>query len=47
MAEMSREAKQARNEYNKEWRQKNPEAARKYQAAYWEKVAQQKRQKGE
>lgn len=38
--ELSEEAKQKRAEYQRNWRRKNPDRLRKYQASYWEKQAQ-------
>lgn len=35
--ELSEEAKQARRDYQKEWRRKNPDKVRAAQDRYWEK----------
>lgn len=36
---MTKEAKEARRAYKREWAQKNPEKIRAQQARYWEKKA--------
>jgi len=41
MAEMTREARAARARYMREWRRKNPEKQREYDARKWERKAQQ------
>lgn len=38
---MNDEAQQVRREYQKHWRQQNPEKVREYQKRYWERKAQQ------
>ncbi len=38
---ISDKAKEARNEYQRQWRQKNRDKLKKYNAAYWEKKAKQ------
>ena len=45
--EMTPEAKQARAEYQKEWRRKNADKCRKYKAVYWERRAAKMRTKTE
>lgn len=37
--QLSEEAKQKRAEYQRNWRRKNPDRLRKYQANYWERKA--------
>lgn len=36
---LSEAARQARNKYSKEWRQKNPEKVKKHNIDYWERQA--------
>ena len=43
---MTDEARQMRNEYYRQWRQKNKGKTKKYQAQYWERQAELRRQKG-
>ena len=33
-------ARQARNEYARRWRERNPERSKEYQLRYWQRVAQ-------
>ena len=40
-ATMTKEAKAARAKYMREWRKKNPEKQREYNARKWERKAQQ------
>ena len=40
-ANMTEEQKQARREYEKKWRDANPEKVRAIQARYWEKKAKE------
>ncbi len=39
---MTEQAKQARREYHKKWRDKNPEKIKEYKQRYWERKAAQK-----
>ena len=41
MATMTKEARAARAKYMREWRKKNPEKQREYNARAWERKAQQ------
>lgn len=41
MAELSEAAKQARNDYQREYRRKHPEKLKQYMNRYWEKKAEQ------
>ena len=41
MSELSEAAKQARNDYQREYRRKHPEKLKQYMARYWEKKAEQ------
>lgn len=41
MSELSEAAKQARNDYQSEYRRKHPEKLKQYMARYWEKKAEQ------
>ena len=41
MAEMTKEARAARAKYMREWRKKNPEKQREYDAKKWERKGQQ------
>ena len=43
MPTMTAEAKKARAAYMREWRRKNPEKQREYEAKKWERVAEQRR----
>lgn len=36
---LSKEARQARNEYMREWRRKNKDKVKKHQEDYWERQA--------
>ena len=36
---MNEQARQARNEYMRQWRKKNPDKVRAIKARYWEKKA--------
>lgn len=47
MAEMTKEARAARAKYMREWRKKNPEKQREYDAKKWERKGQQIRQERE
>lgn len=38
---MTEEARKARNEYFKKWRQKNPDLVKQSQARYWQRKAEQ------
>ena len=40
--DLSKEARQARNEYIREWRRKNKDKVKKYQKDYWERQASNK-----
>lgn len=40
--EMTKSARDAQREYLKQWRKKNPQKVRAYNAAYWERKAKQK-----
>lgn len=40
-AELTKEAKAARAKYMREWRKKNPDKQREYNARKWERKAQQ------
>ena len=42
--ELTREAKEARNRYHREWRQRNKDRARAIQRRYWERVAEKQKQ---
>ena len=46
MAEMTKEARAARAKYMREWRKKNPDKEREYNARKWEKKGQQIREEG-
>jgi hypothetical protein len=43
-AQMSEEAKAAKNEYQREWRRKNPERLKHHLLTYWERKAQKQQQ---
>lgn len=47
MANMTKEARAARARYMREWRRKNPEKQREYDARKWERKGQQIKQKRE
>jgi hypothetical protein len=40
--DLSKEARQARNEYMREWRRKNKDKVKKHQEDYWERQASNK-----
>lgn len=42
--EMTKFARDAQREYLKQWRKKNPQKVRAYNAAYWERKAKQKKE---
>ena len=42
LMDLSKEARQARNEYMREWRRKNKDKVKKYQKDYWERQASNK-----
>lgn len=44
---MTPEAKAARAEYYRQWRQKNKDKRREYQRRYWERKAQQEQKEGD
>ena len=44
---LSKEARQARNEYMREWRRKNKDKIKKHQENYWEKKAKESQQEEE
>lgn len=39
--ELSKEAKEARNKYHREWRKNNPDKVKKHKKTYWEKKARE------
>ena len=39
--ELSNEAREARNEYMRQWRRKNPDKLRQYNVDYWERKARE------
>ncbi|WJQ02174.1 hypothetical protein QT234_18195 (plasmid) [Geobacillus stearothermophilus] len=44
---LSEQAKAARREYHRKWREKNREKVRMYQKRYWERKAKEVAQRGE
>ncbi len=42
MSNLQEMVKKMKREYSKQWREKNPEKARKYNADYWERKAKEK-----
>ncbi len=40
--DLSKEAREARNKYMREWRRKNKDKVKKYQKDYWERQASNK-----
>lgn len=44
---ISKEAREARNAYYREWRKKNPEKLKQYQEKYWMKKAQEMQEQEE
>lgn len=44
---LSRDAKEKRLEYLREWRKNNPEKCRLYQARYWNRRAEQEKRSAE
>ena len=45
MAQMSKAAREAKNEYYKRWRAKNPEKVRESNQKYWERKARERQDK--
>lgn len=43
--ELSQEAKEARREYMRKWRKKNPEKVKEYDRRRWEKLARAEKDK--
>ena len=43
--QLDENAKQARREYQKNWRKANKEKVKAYNAKYWQKYAERKKQK--
>ena len=41
---LSKEAKEAKNKYFREWRKRNPEKVREYKERYWENRAKREQQ---
>ena len=42
LMDLSKEAREARNKYMREWRRKNKDKVKKYQKDYWERQASNK-----
>ena len=40
------EARERRNQYQREWRKRNPDKVRKYQTTYWQRVIERERKGG-
>jgi len=43
--EISAEARQQRNEYQRQWRRRNPGKLQEYQNRYWQRLYEQQQQK--